>query len=82
MAADAKSFGTCCETLKDAMSDEEFDPLITVDDDGVLYMAVGILDVEEEQPSTVDYPIHHCPFCGTLLQTQDEVDSKSKGPTN
>ena len=82
MAADAKSFGSCCETLKDAMGDEDFDPLITVGDDGILYLSVGLIDVEEEQPGSVEYPMFHCPFCGTKLQSQDEVDAKSAGQTN
>ena len=80
MAADPKNFGSCCETLKGAMNDEEFDPLITVGEDGILYIAVGLIDVEENQPSTVDYPLFHCPFCGKELQTEAEVDAKNTGP--
>ena len=55
MAAGDKNFGSCCELLKDAMSDQDFDPLITVgEDDGILYLSVGLIDVEEEQPGSVD----------------------------
>lgn len=82
MAADGKSFGSCCETLKDAMGEEDFDPLITVGEDGILYLSVGLIDVEEEQPGSVEYPMFHCPFCGKQVQTQDEVDAKSSGATN
>ena len=83
MAADDKTFGSCCELLKDAMSDQDFDPLITVgEDDGILYLSVGLIDVEEEQPGSVEYPMLHCPFCGTGLQTQDEIDAKSAGKAN
>jgi len=47
MAADAgHTFGSCCDMLKDAMSDQDFDPLIAVGDDGVLCMSVGMVDVE------------------------------------
>ena len=42
----APSFGSCCGELKDAMSGEEFEPLLTVGDDGVLYMSVGLIDLE------------------------------------
>ena len=80
MATDPKSFGSCCEMLKDAMSDHDFDPLITVgEDDGVLYLSVGLIDVEEEQPGSVEFPLYYCPFCGTQVQTPDEVDAKTGG---
>jgi len=82
MAADANSFGSCCDLLKDAMSDQDFDPLITVGDDGVLYISVGMIDVEEEEPGMVEFPLYHCPFCGTKLQTQEQVDAKVAGPSN
>jgi hypothetical protein len=80
--ADAKSFGGCCDTLKEAMGDQEFDPLITVGDDGILYLSVGLIDVEEEEPGMVEYPMFHCPFCGKELQTQADVDAKNAGSTN
>lgn len=78
-AAKEHSFGTCCSELKEAMSGEEFEPLITVAGDGVLYMTVGLIDLEEEEPGMVDHPLFFCPFCGTRLQTQDEVRAKTGG---
>lgn len=72
----AAEFGSCCEMLKDAMSDEEFDPLIAVGDDGILYMSVGLVEDEQNEPSMVDYPLMFCPFCGTGVQTEAEVDAK------
>jgi hypothetical protein len=51
VAVSEKSFGSCCETLKEAMGGAEFEPLISVgEDDGVLYLTVGWIDVEDEQP--------------------------------
>lgn len=76
-AASGSSFGSCCSELKDAMSGEEFEPLITVSEDGVLYLSVGLVDLEEEEPGMVDHPLFFCPFCGTRLQTVDEVRAKS-----
>ena len=71
-------FGSCCEGLKDALTNEEFEPLLAVDDEtGVLYMAVGIIDAEgEDEPNMVDHPVYFCPFCGTRLQTEAEVEAK------
>ena len=75
--ADAGKFGTCCEALKDVLTNEEFEPLIAVDDSGVLYMSVGMLDADSDEANMVDHPIYHCPFCGTKLQTEEEVEAKT-----
>jgi hypothetical protein len=73
------NFGECCESLKDAMQGEDFEPLIAVDDDGVLYMSVGLLGLEghQDEANTIDYPVFFCPFCGTKLQSPEEIDAKS-----
>ena len=75
----AGTFGSCCTDLADVMSGEEFEPLITVGDDGILYMSVGLvqLEGEEEEPGMVDHPVFFCPFCGKSLQTPDEVREKT-----
>jgi hypothetical protein len=74
----AHTFGSCCSELKDAMSGEEFEPLITVGDDSVLYMSVGLIDLEQEdEPGMVDHPLFFCPFCGKKLQTVEEVRGKT-----
>lgn len=78
-AASGKEYGSCCAELKDAMSGEEFEPLITVSEDGILYMSVGLVDLEEEEPGMVDHPMFFCPFCGAKLQNADEVRAKSGG---
>jgi hypothetical protein len=76
--ADNGKFGGCCESLKDAMQGEDFEPLIAVDEDGILYMSVGLLDAEgEDEPNMIDHPVYFCPFCGTKVQTAEEVDAKS-----
>jgi hypothetical protein len=72
------TFGTCCAELKDAMSGEDFEPLLTVGDDGVLYMSVGLVDLaDEDDPGMVDHPLFFCPFCGTKLQTVEDVRAKT-----
>ncbi len=73
-------FGTCCSELKEAMSGEEFEPLITVGPEGVLYMSVGIVDFEDdedEDPGMIDHPVFFCPFCGRKLQTPESVAAKA-----
>lgn len=71
-------FGTCCTELREAMAGEDFEPLVTEGEDGVLYLAVGLVDLEDEEPGMVDHPMYFCPFCGTRLQTEEEVQEKSE----
>jgi hypothetical protein len=86
MASAPKTFGTCCERLGLAMAnpadtdeddDEALQPLIGVGEDGVLYMAVQLDASDPDEIGTADHPIYFCPFCGTKLQTPEEVDSKA-----
>ena len=75
-------FGSCCDELKEALSSTDFDPLITVGDDDVLYMSVGLIELEDEETSIVDHPIFFCPFCGTQVQTAEDVKAKAKPDGN
>jgi len=72
-----KAFGSCCEELKEALEAADFEPLITVGDDDVIYMTVGLVDLEDDEPGLVDHPLFFCPFCGTKLQTPEEVREKA-----
>lgn len=72
-------FGSCCAELKEAMAGEDFEPLISEGDDGVLYLAVGLVDLEDDdEPGMVDHPMFFCPFCGTRLQTPEDVQAKAE----
>lgn len=75
MAGDTK-FGSCCEELKEALDGGDFEPLITVGPDTVIYMTVGLVDLEDDEPGLVDHPLFFCPFCGSKLQTPEEVRAK------
>jgi hypothetical protein len=81
-ASGTTTFGSCCTELKEAMSGEEFEPLITVGDDGVLYMSVGLVELEDEEPGMVDHPVFFCPFCSKRLQTPEEVRAKTEAADN
>ena len=74
--ASAQRFGACCPELGEAMAGQDFEPLITEGDDGVLYVAVGLIPLQDEEPGMVDHPLFFCPFCGAKLQTADEVNGK------
>lgn len=81
MAGGEAEFGSCCEELKEALEGGDFEPLVTVGPDKVIYMTVGLVDLEGEDPGLVDHPLFYCPFCGTQLQTPDEVRAKSGSET-
>ena len=66
----------CCSALDAALTADEFEPTITVDDDGVLCLTVGITDIEEAEPTLVLEPMIFCPFCGTKLQAGGEIEAK------
>ena len=66
-------FGNCCEELREAIEGDGFEPLITVGSDGILYSAVGLVELEEDEPGMIDHPIFFCPFCGTQLQDPEIV---------
>ena len=75
-AAQTGTFGTCCAELKEIMAGEEFEPLVTVGENGVLYMSVGLVEDGEEGGGMIDHPVFFCPFCGGKLQTEDDVRAK------
>ena len=75
MAGAARTGDACCSALDAVLGADEFEPCITIDDDGVLCLTVGIADIEEEEPTLVLEPIIFCPFCGTKLQA-----GKDEGP--
>ena len=77
MAEAATKFGSCCEELKEALDGSEFEPLITVGEDDVIYMTVGLVDLEGDEPGLVDHPLFFCPFCGTKLQSVEDVRAKA-----
>ncbi len=77
-APEGARFGTCCSELAEAIAAQGFDPLVTVADNGVLYLTVGLLDTDDPEggAALVDHPMFFCPFCGTKLQTAEEVKQK------
>ena len=47
--------------------------MINVGEDGILYMAVGLIELEDDEPGMVDHPVFFCPFCGTKVQDAEVV---------
>ena len=40
-------------------------------------MTVGLVDLEGDEPGLVDHPLFFCPFCGTKLQSVEDVRAKA-----
>jgi hypothetical protein len=79
---DRPALGSCCEDLKEALSSEDFDPLFSISDEGILYMSIGLIpseDGEDGDANVVDHPVFFCPFCGTHVQTVEDVEAKGAG---
>ena len=71
------NFGSCCAEMNEVLTSQDFDPLITVGEDEVLYMSVGLIESADDETSIVDHPVFFCPFCGSKLQTREEVNAKA-----
>jgi hypothetical protein len=69
-------FGKCCDELKEALEGEEFEPLISVGPEDILYLAVGLIELEDEEPGMIDHPLYYCPFCGAKLQDAETVKAQ------
>jgi hypothetical protein len=63
--------GTCCNEMKHAREavPESF---LRVADNGVFYITVGVA-MTDEGPGYFDQAMFFCPFCGTALQSRDDV---------
>lgn len=75
-------FGSCCEAMSEILGTEDFSPTFAVDDAYVLYMAVGCAEIQPDDEDDeggiawFDQAVMFCPFCGTQLQTPEEIEAK------
>ena len=69
-------FGDCCDELAEAIGGADFEPLITVGTDGILYSAIGLVEMEDGEAGMYDHPIFFCPFCGTKVQDPEVVHAQ------
>lgn len=53
--------------------------LLSAGADDLIYMTVGLVDLEEDEPGLVDHPLFFGPFCGSKLQTAEDVRAKAGG---
>jgi len=69
----------CCASLAEVLAGpgEGAEPALFVDDDGVLTMVVATLPTPGGL-GFFDRPVLYCPFCGTGLQTPEQINAKAE----
>ena len=67
-------FGSCCKDLKDALTVVP-QPSFWVDEHGILYLTVG-RQASTHGPAFYDAAALFCPFCGTAIQSREEIHAK------
>jgi len=66
----AAPFGSCCENLRQAMHSKTNSTFQLEGD--VLFLIIGIVPMQN-QTGYFSKPIRFCPFCGSELQTADQI---------
>ena len=65
------SFGSCCEDLGKAMTSPP-NSFFRAEGNGVLYLTIGFVQTPNG-PGWFDQAIIFCPFCGSQLQSREEI---------
>ena len=69
-----KEIGSCCSDLKEAMS--EPNSFFLMGENGVFYMTISYVDTEDG-PAFMDQALIFCPFCGTQVQSKEQIAQKA-----
>jgi hypothetical protein len=72
---DDRAFGSCCPDLLAALKQPQTS-MFRVETNGVLYLSVGFVSTGGGQ-AWFEQAVLFCPFCGVLIQTREEVASRS-----
>jgi NADH pyrophosphatase NudC (nudix superfamily) len=67
---DANPFGRCCEDLRQAMHKKEHSMFGV--ENGILFLNIGIVQMTS-QTGYFMKPVRFCPFCGTELQSAENL---------
>lgn len=69
---DASRFGECCDDLRTAVREVPNSFFRVEEENGVFYLAVGYVQTDDG-PGFFEQAVIFCPFCGTQLQTLEEI---------
>lgn len=79
------NLGGCCDGMKKAIDGDFRSHFHIQEDNGVLYLSIGHLDIKQGQEympgrtaekdmiGWFDQAVMYCPFCGVELQTKDSI---------
>ena len=65
-------FGDCCDDMGEALKERDSSNFL-VSEVGVLYLTIGLMDLGSGQKGYFDMAVKFCPFCGTELQTPEQI---------
>lgn len=74
------SFGSCCSDLAEAMNPSSAESLFRVEENGVLYLTVGLVRTKTGT-GFMNQAVLFCPFCGKALQTRAAIAAASQEPS-
>ena len=77
MTEDTELAGFCCEELAEAVSPDTTASLIE-HDSGLILLNLGERE-EEGETGVVLATIRFCPFCGTEIQTDEDIEAALGG---
>jgi hypothetical protein len=67
----SERFGSCCKDLQEAMTTPPTS-LFRVEENHVLYLTIGFGETSQGT-AWFDQAVLFCPFCGSQLQTREEI---------
>ncbi|MDZ4790485.1 MAG: hypothetical protein SGJ17_04650 [Hyphomicrobiales bacterium] len=70
--------GECCETMRGILASDDFEPLFSLEDDGAIYITVGLGETEEDGAGLMDHVMSYCPFCGAKQPEPREGETEVK----
>ncbi len=73
-----QKFRSCCKDLNDAMTSPP-NSFLRVEENGVLYLTIGYAPTAQGT-NWFDQTVLFCPFCGSQLQSRDEIRRIAASP--
>ncbi len=70
--------GECCETLRGILEADDYEPLFSLEDNGSIYITVGLGESEEDGAGLLDHVMSYCPFCGTRQPEASDAETEVK----
>ena len=72
--------GSCCTTMQEVLALPN--PLVRIEDNGVMYLAVGYMNTPQGGMGWFDQAPFFCPFCGAAIQKADAIREAAQGRPN